>query len=53
MSKKVQTASIKRLKDGSVVFKSTGGFDLRKLFPADFAEPEKSETQSDETAQAK
>lgn len=36
--KKTQTVTIKLNKDGSQTFRSTGGFDLRKLFP-----PEKKE----------
>lgn len=31
--KKTQTVTIKLNKDGSMTMRSTGGFDLRKLFP--------------------
>lgn len=43
---KVQTVSIRQHRNGSMTFRSTGGFDLRKLFPADFkvAEPNTAES---------
>lgn len=34
--KRKVTVSIKVNRDGSMTYKSTGGFDLRNLFPKDF-----------------
>lgn len=35
--KRLQTVTIKRNRDGTYNFKSTGGYDLRKLFDAPMA----------------
>lgn len=34
--KRTATVSIRLNRDGSTTYKSTGGFDLRKLFPKEF-----------------
>ncbi len=34
--KRKVTVSVRVSRDGSITYKSTGGFDLRKLFPKDF-----------------